>query len=320
MCTFVSVRKAFLYSSCSFLLFVGTMALTTPTLAGGSIFGGGKHKTSNLAGVYAINVHICNSQECPPVRIIPGQCDGEHMTKHWGVCVCDEGYVAKNGSCALCPAGEFSDGINDCQPCPEGTFKSEPGESECIPCPTEAIQCSVSGFTCPAYLQKTATGCQCPNAGTVNATQTACCQDNKTWNDTTQSYSNYDPCTCSGEDSQACCATKSGKAWIKGACQNCPQDEASICINGELFCTEGAIKEDDQCIWCEHSWKGECFDNDLSSYCMITQYPSIWDGNQCQQCGYVSGGGECCLDYSQSDGCCQVIGGTWEDDQCIIPY
>ncbi len=69
--------------------------------AGGSIFGGGKHKQANPYGVYSIGIHICSSLECPPIRIVEGLCTGEHMEKRWGVCICDEGFIAKGSECVI---------------------------------------------------------------------------------------------------------------------------------------------------------------------------------------------------------------------------
>ena len=62
----------------SVILLLSTMLIVTTAYAGGSIFGGGKHKRAyNPYGVNSINVHVCGSLECPPVRIVEGACDGE---------------------------------------------------------------------------------------------------------------------------------------------------------------------------------------------------------------------------------------------------
>ncbi len=67
-----------------------TFLLLTTTLMAGTAYAGGslfKHKkSSNPYGVNAINVHICSELECPEVRIITGECDGEHMEMRYGVC------------------------------------------------------------------------------------------------------------------------------------------------------------------------------------------------------------------------------------------
>ena len=78
--------KKLLFVLLSSLLIAGT------AMAGGSIFGGGKHKQAfNPYGVHSVNVHVCGNLECPPIRIVTGKCDGEKMSWHWGVCLCDEG-------------------------------------------------------------------------------------------------------------------------------------------------------------------------------------------------------------------------------------
>lgn len=118
-------------------LFLSALLIATTAYAGGSILGGRKNKSVNTDGVYAIGVHVCSSLECPPVRIIEGTCGGPHMTKHWGVCVCDKGYVFKNGSCETCPEGQYSDGMHACESCPKKTYRAHDDDTECTPCPDE---------------------------------------------------------------------------------------------------------------------------------------------------------------------------------------
>ncbi len=100
------------------LTLLTTTLIASTAIAGSSIFGH-KHKTVNTNGVYSIGVHICGNLECPPVRIVEGKCDKEHMSKHWGVCVCEKGYVAKGNTCEVCEDGTYSDGITGCQACPD---------------------------------------------------------------------------------------------------------------------------------------------------------------------------------------------------------
>ena len=84
----------------SAFVFVTITCIVSTVYADGILFGSGRrYKASNPQGVSSINVHMCNSLECPPVRIVEGKCDKEHMSMHWGVCVCNEGYVEKNGAC-----------------------------------------------------------------------------------------------------------------------------------------------------------------------------------------------------------------------------
>jgi len=118
-------------------LFLSALLIATTAYAGGSILGGRKNKSVNTNGVYAIGVHVCSSLECPPVRIVEGTCGGPHMEKHWGVCVCDKGYVFKNGMCEACPKGQYSDGMHACESCPKKTYRAHDDDTECTPCPDE---------------------------------------------------------------------------------------------------------------------------------------------------------------------------------------
>ncbi len=130
------------------LLLLSTVLLTTTAWAGGSIFGGHKHKTANPYGVYSIGVHICSDLECPPIRIVQGNCTGENMSKHWGVCVCEAGYMPNGEQCDPCPLGQVSDGLKGCTPCPEGSYVAQAGDTECTPCPGEhAATCDDGGLT-----------------------------------------------------------------------------------------------------------------------------------------------------------------------------
>ena len=83
------------------IVFTGlSLILSTTALAGGSIFGGHKTRTSNPDGVNSIGIHICGSLNCPDVILKNGDCGTvEHATVKYGVCVCDEGYKADNDKC-----------------------------------------------------------------------------------------------------------------------------------------------------------------------------------------------------------------------------
>jgi len=142
------------------LILLGVL-ITSTAFAGGSIFGGHKHKTVNTNGVYAIGVHICSSLECPPIRIVEGKCDGENMSKHWGVCVCEAGYMPKDGSCEACPEGQYSDGINACQDCPQGQYIAHDGDTQCSDCPSEHYCKDGQAFECPDHAICSDTGFEC---------------------------------------------------------------------------------------------------------------------------------------------------------------
>lgn len=124
-------KNVFSFKMASLGVILGIVFISLSAYAGTSVFKS-KHKVSNDNGVNAIGVHICSNLECPPVRIVEGECTGEHMTKHWGVCVCDAGYVAKGNTCESCPDGQFSDGISGCMPCPDKTHRTGNINSKCL--------------------------------------------------------------------------------------------------------------------------------------------------------------------------------------------
>ena len=132
------------------LMLLGVTLIAGNAMAGGSLFKS-KHKTANVNGVYAIGVHVCSSLECPPVRIVEGKCDGEHMSQHWGVCVCDKGYVANGSYCDVCPDGQYSDGITGCQPCPGAYAATCDGSGKTLSC-VEGYY--ADNFECQSYELK----------------------------------------------------------------------------------------------------------------------------------------------------------------------
>ena len=122
-------------------LLLSTILVAGTAFAGGSILG--HKKKSNPYGVNAINVHICDELECPPVRIVEGDCSGEHMEMRYGVCLCEAGYVGSGSTCALCPSGQVSDGITGCRACASATYKATESATACTPCPdTYATACA----------------------------------------------------------------------------------------------------------------------------------------------------------------------------------
>ncbi len=143
------------------LVLISVMGMTFSAIAGGSIFGGKKSRSSNPNGVYAVGVHICSSLECPPIRIVSGSCTGEYMKKRWGVCICDEGYVADGETCKACPEGQYSDGIHECTGCVIGTYKANESDTECTPCPKNSYCVDGIKHDCPEYATCTATDFSC---------------------------------------------------------------------------------------------------------------------------------------------------------------
>ena len=85
------------------------LLISASALAGGSIFGGHKTRSSNPDGVSSINVHICGTLSCPDVIIKKGDCgDIPHTSMQYGVCMCDEGYFKK-----ICQYDERDEMINE---------------------------------------------------------------------------------------------------------------------------------------------------------------------------------------------------------------
>ncbi len=122
-------------------LLLSTILVAGTAFAGGSILG--HKKKSNPYGVNAINVHICDELECPPVRIVEGDCSGEHMEMRYGVCLCEAGYVGSGSTCALCPSGQVSDGITGCRACASATYKATESATACTACSdTYATACA----------------------------------------------------------------------------------------------------------------------------------------------------------------------------------
>ena len=89
------------------IFFISTFLISTACLAGGSIFGGHKTRSSNPDGVSSINVHICGSLSCPEVIIHEGDCDlVPNTTMKYGVCMCEEGYHVVERECVPKDCGE----------------------------------------------------------------------------------------------------------------------------------------------------------------------------------------------------------------------
>ncbi len=103
------------------LLLIGIF-VSSAVFAGGSIFGK-KHRENNPDGVYSISVFVCGALKCPKVIIREGKC-GEHSSKQYGVCLCDSGYVMKNGQCVV----DSSANCNAISSCNAGYFCNFGGE------------------------------------------------------------------------------------------------------------------------------------------------------------------------------------------------
>ena len=49
--------------------------------------------------MWSVNTHICSSLDCKDVDIHEGKCKGKHKSWQYGVCMCDDGFVEKDGVC-----------------------------------------------------------------------------------------------------------------------------------------------------------------------------------------------------------------------------
>ncbi len=204
------------------LLLLSTILLAETAFAGGSILG---HKRrSNPYGVNAINVHVCSELECPRVRIISGDCTGEHMEMRWGVCICEAGYVASNGVCDLCPAGQYSDGFSGCQPCGNRTYKVTADATVCMPCPDDyATACAdITGIStaCANGTYLIENSCVIPTTGYNGATKGDGAVCTGTGGECQVCLKNYSDDTAgTWFDSDAKCVQE-GEVCVNGACKN----------------------------------------------------------------------------------------------------
>ena len=195
------------------LLFLGLCLLGTSVLAGGSIFGGHKTRSSNPDGVSSIGVHICDSLNCPKVILKKGDCGNiEHASKKYSVCVCDDGYKVSGNKCVLDDKCEGID-LNECQTCDPKTGKITPKGDRTI-CTLEEEDdglCKEGSCTTKCLVTGTCEGDSCKNGGDYPHCQYQC------------------QCSYSGDGENACaCADSLDKIVCSGyACitknekQNC---------------------------------------------------------------------------------------------------
>ena len=117
-------------------------------------------------------MHVCSELECPPVRIITGDCDGEHMQMRWGVCICDLGYISQEGVCEPCPDGQYSDGIKGCLPCPGENVLTCDHNGQALTCLENHV---VQGGVCVPCVDAVAPVCPADNeCCTLDGPEDAC--------------------------------------------------------------------------------------------------------------------------------------------------
>ena len=168
------------------------LLVSTACLAGGSIFGGHKTRSSNPDGVSSINVHICGSLSCPEVVIHEGNCDlVPNTTMKYGVCMCEEGYHVVGRECVLkedkCEDVVLTECQKSCDPV-TGDITDEADGAPCDGGTCEfgecALKCLVTG-TCEGNTCKNGGDyphcwyqCKCPeSAGMEGASICACGPD-----------------------------------------------------------------------------------------------------------------------------------------------
>ena len=320
------------------LLLLSTSLITTSAYAGGSLFGH-KHKTANVNGVYSIDVHICDSLECPDVRIVEGQCDGTNMSKHWGVCVCDKGYVASGDHCDPCPADQVSDGISGCQSCPEGTYRVNETDTECTECPEPCgdDECCLGpevcghatkgGFKdsygqCHLYSEEDGTGTICPD--TLPECVLSCDVTTGTFTyKRIESWCHVDGAIGHCNASHVCekITTPEPTGW-----DDCDvgEDFAAATATHPAFCCKDINATEECCaaVWSHHYYYVEssqtcCFEDSSGMYIDGGIYPvredcctkagGLWDPNE----------DVCCFFGVMTEYCCEQRGGTWSSKDGI---
>ena len=149
------------------LLFLGLCLLGTSVLAGGSIFGGHKTRSSNPDGVSSIGVHICDSLNCPKVILKKGDCGNiEHASKKYSVCVCDDGYKVSGNKCVLDDKCEGID-LNECQTCntKTGEITSKGDRTICTLEEEDDGLCKEGSCATKCLVTGTCEGDTCKNGG-----------------------------------------------------------------------------------------------------------------------------------------------------------
>ncbi len=226
------------------VLLLSTVLVSTVVLAGGGLFGG-KTKATNPNGVKSIAVELCGVGNCPKLRLKEGACVGDNVYKKFGVCLCDLGYVAKDGNCEPCPTGYYSDGQNECTLCGPGTH-SVAGKAECVACDAGTF---APGGTDKCYA--------CPNHADCSNESFACQEGFKNIGSTWENLS----CVCNDgttlNDTQTGCVSCASLNRQDGTNGNC-----GMCLNGQAKCGYG-----DNAVCCakgymctaDNSKKGQCY-------------------------------------------------------------
>ena len=224
-----------------------SLLVATSVLAGGSIFKSHKTRTYNPDGVSSVGVYVCGSLECPPVRIVEGDCDTiPNATRKFGVCVCNEGYVAYGEKCKSqcevtpiegCSVCEIQEGKPTCTACQDGYVLED---NQCI------AKCHETG-TCEGDTCKNAGDyphcwyqCKCPESvGMEGASICACA------NDLDKIVCSYYVCMAPTKEGDVCkCSEHGGESGTGANACACADDESKIAC-GDYACV--APKEGEVC-------------------------------------------------------------------------
>ena len=287
-------KHIFLFSS---IFFVSVCAF-----AGGSIFGGHKTRTSNPNGVSSIGIHICGSLNCPSVIIKNGDCGTvKHATTKYGVCVCDDGYEAKDGKCV-------SKGSQ--QQCEDGYIVRE---GECVPDGSDCLDsdcCNQAegNWVCSVYSPSV---CVCvPDGYTSDCSDYYCkaCSPSE------------GTALCPGDGECICVPEGYSSDCSKETCKSCsPEEGTALCpsVVGECICVpdgyssgcnaytckacspeEGTAEcEGDEYCYCEapHCPTGqtEVCSDEGECICVPEGYSSACDYEFCEACSPEEGTAKC---------------------------
>lgn len=208
------------------VLLASTIFISTAVFAGHGIFGG-HDKTKNTNGVKSIAVELCGTDICPKFRMLEGDCDTDHTYKRYGVCLCEEGYVPKDGVCEPCPTGYYSDGQHECTLCGPGKY-SISGSTECGTCAagTYAPGGTNKCYECPDHANCSNTSFSCKDGfhsiGGSWDTLNCVCNDGTTWSET--------------EEECVTCDSLHRENGTNGSCGDCKTDY--YYDEGEGICVE----------------------------------------------------------------------------------
>jgi len=196
---------------------------------------------------------------------------------------CDLGYgVMPDGTCEICPAGEYGNDLNQCLTCAAGSYTLEPAQTECTQCATGTASDVTSRTTvCDSCIKGT-------SSSYVGETECTTCQAGHFA--TTDKATVCELCPLgkisTTEKSTACTDCLKGHYSIENAtwCEDCPNGEYQN-LNETAACkkmAEGALANGD----------GQSILPNAKTYWVAYKAPNVsWE-----RCPFHSHG---CLDYER---------------------